>query len=110
MIECHAIGDAAAAIVPGDAEARKSEPLHHDDHVLRHGPLRIGRVIGRGRRAAALSIAAQIGAHDGELARQQRRDVAPHQVRLRKTVQQQQRRAGSRTAHEDAGFTGLDLS
>jgi hypothetical protein len=63
-----------------------------------------------GRRAAALPVAAKIGAHDGEFARQQRRNTAPHQMRLRKTVQQQERRARSRSAHEDAGFTGLDFS
>jgi hypothetical protein len=31
-------------------------------------------------------------------------------MRLRKTVQQQERRAFSAGAHEDAGFTGLDFS
>ena len=63
-----------------------------------------------GRRAAALPVAAKIGTHDREFARQQRRNTVPHQVRLRKTVQQQERWALSAGAHEDAGFTGLDFS
>src|SRR5882757_1665999 len=63
-----------------------------------------------GRRAAALPVAAKIGTHHGEFARQQRRNTAPHQVRLRKTVQQEERRTLSAGAHEDAGFTGLDFS
>src|SRR5882672_1319440 len=57
----------------------------------------------------ALSVAVQIGSYDGKAARQQRRDAAPHQVRLRETMQQQDRRARSGSAHEYAGFTGLDF-
>jgi hypothetical protein len=109
MVERHAIGDAAAAIVSGDAKPGKSELLHHRDHVARHRPLRIGRVIGGRGRAAALSVAAQIGAYHGKAARQQRRDAAPHQLGLRETMQQQDRRPRSANAHEDAGFTGLDF-
>ncbi len=37
------------------------------------------------------------------------RDFAPHQVRLRETVQQENRRPGPARAHEDCGVARLDL-
>ena len=45
MIERQAVGDAAAAIVAGDGEALKSQPLHHRHHVRGQRPLGIGCVI-----------------------------------------------------------------
>ena len=109
MVQRHAIGDAAAAIVSRDIEARKSELLHHGHHILRHRPLRVSCVIGGRGRATALPVAAQVRADYGKAACQQWRDAAPHQMRLRKTMQQQHRRAGSRVADEDAGVTGVDV-
>ena len=41
MVEAHAVQDAGAAIVPGDAEALEAERRHHLDLVLRHGAERI---------------------------------------------------------------------
>ena len=46
MVESHAIGDAAAAIVPGDEKPPMAKLLHQGHHVPRHGALRIGRVVG----------------------------------------------------------------
>ena len=109
MVQRQAVGHAAAAIVAGDREAREAQPLHHGHHVLRHGALGIGRMVGVDGRAAAAAVAAQIGAHDRELAGEQRRDVAPHQVRLREAVQQEQRRPEARGAHEDGGIACVDL-
>ena len=36
MIERHAIGNAAAAVSPGDREAQESKPFHHGHHIARH--------------------------------------------------------------------------
>ena len=93
MVERHAVGDAAAAVVAGDREVREAQPLHDDRHVARHGALRVGRMVQRGRRAAASPVAAKIGADHGEVAGQQRRHAAPHEVGLWKAVQQQDRGA-----------------
>src|SRR5829696_4124412 len=92
-----------------DREARKSKPLHHGHHVLRHGSLRIWRMVPGGGRAPAAPVAAKIGADDRKVAGKQRRDVAAHQVCLRKAVQQENRRPGPVRAHENACLTRLDL-
>src|SRR5215204_3774766 len=109
MVKSHAIGDATATIMSSDREMRKSKPLHHGHHVLRHGSLRIWRMVPGGSRAAAAPVAAKIGADDLKVAGKQRRDAAPHQVCLRKAVQQENRRPGPVRAHENAGLTRLDL-
>lgn len=109
MVKSHAIGDATATIMSRDREARKSKPLHDGHHVLRHGPLRIWCMVRRGDGTTAASVAAKIGADDREVASKQRRDAAPHQVCLWKAVQQEDRWPGTGRAHEDTGFTRLDL-
>src|ERR687897_138383 len=103
------IGGANATIMSSDREARKSKPLHHGHHVLRHGSLRIWRMVPGGGRAAAAPVASKIGADDRKVAGKQRRDAAPHQVCLRKAVQQEDRRPGPVRAHENADLTCLDL-
>jgi len=109
VVKSHAIGDTTATIMPSDREARKPKPLHDDHHVLRHGSLRIGRMIRSGNRATTASVAAKVGADDGKIAGKHGRDAAPHQVCLRKAVQQENWRPGSGPADEDAGLTRLDL-
>src|SRR5215212_5851469 len=109
MVKSHAIGDATATIMSSDREARKSKPLHHAHHVLCHRSLRIWRMVPGGGQAAAAPVAAKIGADDRKVAGEQRRDAAPHQVCLRKAVQQEDRRPGPMRARENAGLTRLDL-
>ena len=109
MIESHAIGDATAAIVSCDGEAREAELLHDGDHLLRNGALGVWRVVRRGNRTAALAVAAKVGADDGKLVRQQSRYTAPHQVSLGKAVQQKQRRPGAVGAHEDSGLACVNF-
>src|SRR6059058_6020279 len=109
MVKSHAISNATATVMPGDREARKAKPLHDDHHVLRHGALRIWcMVLGRDR-ATAAPIATQIGADYRKVTGKYRRDAAPHQVCLRKTVQQEDRRPGPGPAHKDTGLARLDL-
>ena len=65
----------AAAVVPGDQEAVEAEGRHDLDHVLRHGALGVGRCVRVGGRLAAVAVAAQVGADDGEPLRQRRGDA-----------------------------------
>jgi hypothetical protein len=109
MVERQPVGNAAAAIVSGDREALAAEARHQPHHVVRHRALRIRGVIGCRRRAAAAAIAPEVGAHDEAPPRQDRRDRAPHQVRLRKSMQEQNWRAGTRRADEDRGIAEVDL-
>ena len=46
MIEREPVGDAAAAVMAGEAEAHMAERLHQLDHGARHGALGVGRVLG----------------------------------------------------------------
>src|SRR5262249_51424768 len=107
MIERETIRDAAATIMPRDRETRVPECFHHGHHIVRHRPLRIWRVIRTRGRTAAAAIAAQIRADHGEALSQHRGDSAPHQMRLRETMQQQDGQTGAEAAYEDAGAGAL---
>ena len=50
-------------------------------------------MIGRGRRFAALSIAAQVCSDDREIPGKRRRDMVPHDMRLGMSMQEQHRRS-----------------
>ena len=73
----HAVGvvqgqperDVAAPVVAGQGEPRVTEVVHQPDEVTRHGPLAVGGMVGGGRRADGLPVAAQIGADDAEALR-----------------------------------------
>ena len=106
-IERHAVGDATPAVVPDDSEARKPQHRHEPHHVARHRGLAIGRVGGMGRRLAARSVAAQVGAHDGEVGGERRRDPVPHHMGLRKAVQQQNGLATAAAARKDRGIADV---
>ena len=93
VVEREAIGDAAAPIVPSDMEPLEAERSHRHDHVFGHHALGIGGVIGTGGRAAASSVAAQIGADHREVLREQGRHRLPHPMRFRKAVQEKQARS-----------------
>ena len=108
VVERQAIGAAPAAVVPGDEERLEPELAHHRDLVARHRPLRVRRVVGRGRRLRAVAVAAQIGRHHREVARQARRHLVPHHVGLRMAVQQQERRPAAAMAHADRRLAGVD--
>jgi hypothetical protein len=105
MVERQAMRQSRTAIVAADLEALEAERLHHLDHVLRHRPLGVGRMIlGRlGLERAA--VAAQVGRDHGEALGQRRPDAVPHRMRLWIAVQQQKWRAGTTMAqaHGAAG-------
>ena len=89
MIEREAIGDAAAAIMPGEREMHVAEPLHRINHRLRHRALGVGRVILVALRHIRPAIARQVGDDQREPVRKLRRNAVPHHMRLGKSVQQQ---------------------
>ena len=109
MIEAHAVQDARAAVVAGRHEAIEAERRHHLDLVLRHGAERIARVIVAARRLLRVAVAAQVGADDGEVLRQPRRELVPGRVRERIAVHQQQRRPAAAMHRDDARAGGLDV-
>jgi hypothetical protein len=106
-IEREAIGAAPAAIVAGDVELFEAELLHDRELVARHGALRIGLVVGARGGFAAAAVAAQVGADDGVVFGEARRDLRPHRVGLGKPWQEQR---GTRPAvsQADGDFVGLD--
>lgn len=95
MVEGHAVPNASAAIVSDDRELVESEVPHHFHLILRGGAFGMAGMIFAVRRFAAVAIAAKIGGDHRELLGQPRRDLVPLDVRLRKTVEQQNRRTAA---------------
>jgi hypothetical protein len=79
----------------GQAEADKTEPLHHFHHRLGHGALGVGGMIGLRRRRRRPAVARQVGDHERKALRQRRRHAVPHHIALRMAVQEQKRRAAA---------------
>jgi hypothetical protein len=88
MVERHAIGTAPAAVMADDRKFLEAKMAHHCDLVQGHDTLGIRQVIRRGWRFAALAIAAQVRSDDREIPGKQRRDLVPHGMRLRMSVQE----------------------
>jgi hypothetical protein len=108
MIERQPIGDAAAAIMPGERKTHMAERFHRLHYGLRHRPLGIGRVIAVALRHVGPAIARQIGDDQGEAVSQLRRDAMPHHMGFRKPMQQQQRWSFATDAGEDTPGRGVD--
>jgi hypothetical protein len=87
MVQSQAVSDTTAAVVPGHREAREAEFFHDDDHVVRHGSLRIGRMVSVRGGTPATAIAAKVGTDNRKPTGQLRGDIPPHQVRLREPMQ-----------------------
>ena len=109
MIEAHAIGRAAAAVMPGDEISPVAELLHHLDHVLSHGAEAVVDVVRAGLRQRAVAIAPQIREHDVIALRQPRRDLVPARVALGIAMQQKQRRTRSAVTHADHSTARLHV-
>src|SRR3954454_2267456 len=109
MVEAHAVEHARTAIVAGGGEALEPERRHDLDLVLRHGAERIAAVVVAARRLLGIAVAAQVGAHHGELLRQPRRDAVPVDVGERIAVHQQHRRSFAAVHGDDARARRLDL-
>ena len=104
------MADPAAAVVAGEHEALVAERRHDLDHVLRHRALGVGGVLRVGGRLAAVAVAAQVGADDGEALGQRRRHAVPHGVGLRIAVQEQERRPRAADPRPDRGLARCDVA
>src|SRR4051794_11445005 len=85
-----------------DRERVEAEFRHDGHHVLCHRSFCIWRMVRTGGRTIALAISAKIGADHGEVLREHRRNVSPHQMRLRKSVQQENGRPRTGPTYEDS--------
>jgi len=79
-----------------------SKMFHHLNAVERHRSLRLAGVVREVRRLAGIAVAAQVTHHQGELFGEIRRDQAPGDQRLWRTVEHQHGRPG-------ASYYGVDL-
>ena len=89
------VGDASAAVVAAQEEGVEPQVAHGVHQVLRLRPLGVVEVVGAALGLAAVAVAAQVRRDYREVLRQPRRDLVPHGMRLRVTVQQQERRAAA---------------
>jgi len=110
MVEREAVGDAAAAIMAGEAELRVAERSHQLDHALRHRALVVGRVVFVRFWRGGCAIAWQVGHHQCEVIRELWRHAMPEDMRLRIAVQQQQRWAFAADPREQLARRGFDLA
>lgn len=85
--------DTRAAVMARRIKLVKAERRHHLDLILRHRAERITGMILAAGRFFGITVAAQVGADDGEIARQGRRNFVPRQMIEGIAVHQQQRRS-----------------
>ena len=94
MVECQPVRHAAAPVMAANAEDRHAQFVHHRRHVMRQVALAVVAVVSQAGRFGRVAIAAQIGHDQKEMRRQQAGHAVPHDVALRKAVQEQQGRLG----------------
>jgi hypothetical protein len=87
MVQQHAVGDATAAIVTGNHELLEAQRLHHLDLIVGGGALAVNVMFLVARRFGAIAVTTQIGHDAGEMLGQTRRDLVPHHVGFRVTMQ-----------------------
>ncbi len=109
VVARQAVRHASAAVVAHGVELDEAERLHGLHHVERHGALRVVGVPGHAARLGRVAVAAQVRTHHGVVARERRRDLVPHRVRLGVAVQQQHRRSIAAGHEVDRGAADLDL-
>ena len=83
MVEREPITNASAAIMPGQAEADKTERPHCFNHGLGHGALGVGRMVGLRPRRRRPAVAREVGDHERKALRERWRHAVPHHVALR---------------------------
>ena len=103
-----AVGDAGAPVVAHQEEGIEPQLLHYAHLVLGHGALGILGMLRVAGGLAAVAVTPQVGGHHGEVPRQQRRNLVPHDVGLRIPVQQQHRWALAALDVINGGAIGLD--
>lgn len=76
-------------IMPGEREPLMTERTSNGDHIARHGALRIR--LTRVNRLVTLPVPTQVKTEHRVITREISGDMPPHQMRLRKAVQQHDR-------------------
>jgi hypothetical protein len=109
VIDCHAMRDACATISADERKSIESEIAHHLHLIVTSRAFGIIRVIVSVRWLAAVAIAAEIGRHDRVVGGQLRCDGIPHHVRVRRAMQQQNRRPLSTDHAVDDGSGAVDV-
>ena len=110
VIERHPGEHAGTAVMAGGHEAVKAERRHHLDLVLRHGAERVPGMIDAARRLLRIAVAAQVGADDGEVLGEPRRELVPARMGERIAVHQEERRAVAAIDGNDPRAAGLDFA
>jgi hypothetical protein len=96
VVEARADGDQRAPVVPRQGETLVAQSAGERDDVGGHGALGVRVPVGAGVDGlVAGAVAPQVGTDDGVVGREVGGHVPPHQVRLRESVQQHDRAAGS---------------
>ena len=95
MIQRHTVGSTPPTVETGNAETREAEMRHDLDLVQRHATEGIVAVIGEPARFGAVTVAAQVGGHDGEMPRKARCDKMPVHMGQRVAVQEQHGRSAA---------------
>ena len=108
IVERHATRHSRPLVVADYSELFKTEVRHDFDLVLSHGAFGIIGMIRSVCGLAAVSVAPQIGGHDGKPLGQPRRHFVPHDMSLRITVQQQHRRPASAHDRVDGRPAGVN--
>src|SRR6266513_2770598 len=108
MIETQPMRDTSASIVSRKQKTRMPEVAHQLDHVLCHCTLRIRDVLRIAHGLRRIAIPAKVGANNGEPMRKRRRNLEPDRMRLRISVQQQQRRSGTADGATNLGARRLN--
>ncbi len=91
MIQRKPVCHACTSVVRADEESVVAQLPHHLRDVARHGALAVGRVRIVGWGARRVAIAAKVESNDGEMLCKLIGNAMPHHVRLRMSVQQQER-------------------
>jgi hypothetical protein len=92
-VQRHPVRHPGAPVVADQREPLEAEVAHDQRLVPGHRGLGVALVAGAARRLAAVAVPAQVGQHDPMTLGEDGRDVMPHHVGLRVTVEQQHRRA-----------------
>jgi hypothetical protein len=77
VVEREPVRDQAPSVVPADREALVTELGHKHNEVAGHRALGVRLVVRCRRRLRRLAVAAEVGADDREIRREQTRDLMP---------------------------------
>ena len=113
MIQRQAMRDATATVVAADEVLPVAERPHQRADIGGHRALAVRLVVRARGGSGGIAIATQVRHYEREMRGKQRSDAMPHRVRLRESVQQQQRRTLADAPVHDAHalvVEGLELN